>query len=140
MQVVAAVAGAISGMAETVIEEMLAKPSKSDRWPEEVRPLVAQVRDGLAVLNEAVAFVKSQPGTAYRNLVARKIVDMAIYLLIGALFCDHATAKEEKLAVARYWLAWRMPELRMLAEQVRSGEDAILRNFEALAGPLPAAE
>ena len=33
--------------------------------------------------------------------------------------------------------AWRMPEVRMLKEQICSGQQAVLSDFETLAGPLP---
>ena len=135
LQVVAAVAGVVSGTCATVVEELLGRD-----WPEAVAPLAEQLRGGLALLNESVAFVKGQAGTAYRDLYARKLVDMGVYLIVGALFCDHAAACAARVPAARYWLTWRMPELRMLAEQVRSGDLSAVEDFEALAVALPAAE
>ena len=132
LQVIAAVAGVTSGTANTVIEELIDRP-----WPEPIAPLIEQIRDGLALINEAVEFVKAQPGSTYRDLYARKLTDMAIFLIAGALFCDHATASDKKLAVARYWLSWRMPELRMHHEQCLSGDVAAVEDFDALAGPVP---
>jgi len=140
LQILAAVAGVVSGTAGTVIEELLAGPSKVKQWPQDVAPLIQQLRDGVALLNEAIEFVKSATGTAYRDLYARKLVDMAVFLVVGALFCDHATAGKKKLAVAKYWLAWRMPELRMLKEQICSGDQSVVDEFDALAGPLPVTE
>jgi hypothetical protein len=72
--------------------------------------------------------------------MARRLVDMAIYLLVGGLFCDYAANDESRLPTAKYWLQWRMPEVRMLAEQVRSGESLPVDEFEALAGPVPVAD
>ena len=135
LQVMAAVSGVTSGTATSLIEELLDRD-----WPKQAAPLVEQIREGLAVLNEAVEFVKSQPGTSYRDLYARKLVDIAIYLTIAALFSDQATADEKRLALARRWLAWRMPEIRMLKEQICSGEKSIVDEFETLAGPVPVAE
>ncbi len=135
LQVHAAVAGVVSGTADTLITKLLDRD-----WSHEIAPLIEQIREGLGVMAEAVAFVKEQPGGSYRDLYARKLVDMAMFLLIGTLFCDHATAKDEKLAVAKYWLAWRMPEFRMCAEHIHSGDMAVINDFEALAGPVPVAE
>jgi hypothetical protein len=140
LQIVAAVAGMVSGTCRTVLDELLAGPSSGSGrsgWPGEVAPLVEQTMEGVALLDEAVQFVKDQPGSSYRDLYARRLVDIGVYLITAALFCDHATAKAEKLAVARYWLRWRLPEIRMLAEQICSGETMVLSEFEALAGPLP---
>jgi len=135
LQIVAAVAGVVSGTARTVLDELLDR-----EWPQDVAPLVEQIREHASLLDEAVAFTKAQPGTTHRDLYARKLVDMAIYLIVAALFCDHATADETKLAAAKHWLAWRLPEVRMLREKVCSGDTQIVDEFEALAGPVPVAE
>jgi len=135
LQVVAAVAGVISGTAESLLNELLDRD-----WPADVAPLVEQIRQGMGLLEEAIAFVRAQPGMSYRDLVARKLVDIGVYLIVAALFCDCATAKEQKLTVAKYWLAWRLPEIRMLREQICSGDESVVRDFEVLAGPAPVAE
>ena len=92
------------------------------------------------MLDEAVEFTKAQSGAGFRDLYARKLVDIAIYLVVGALFCDHATASESKLAVARYWLSQRMPEIQMLHQQILSGDTAVIDEFETLAAPVPATD
>jgi len=137
LQIIAAVRGVSSGMAQTVVEMILqAQPD----WPEDLAPLVEQIHAGLDDLGEAVAFIKDQGGTEYMDLYGRKIVDMGVTLIIGALFCDQATAKEEKKAVARRWLAAKMPELRMNKELICSGDRSIMADFETLAGPVPIVE
>jgi hypothetical protein len=140
LQVVAAVRGVSSGTAQNVVEMLLERPSRGAEWPAEIQPLVERIRAALNDLAEAVAFVKSQGGTEYMDLYGRKLVDMAVALIVAALFCDHATAKESKLAVARRWLAARLPELRMNKELICSGDRCAIADFEALAGPVPVAE
>ena len=140
LQIIAAVAGVLSGTANAVLDELTAKPSRAESWPDEAAPLIEQVKAGQALLAEAVEFVKAQPGTDYRDLYARKLVDMACYLVMGALLADQAMASEPKKAVASYWLSWRMPEVRMLAEQIHSGDLAAVKAFDALAAPVPAAD
>ena len=135
LQVVAAVAGVISGTARTVIEELLDRD-----WPESVAPMIEQIREGLALMDESVEFIKAQPGTSYRDLYARKLVDIATHLIVAILFCDQATASEKKLQVAKYWLNWRLPEMRMFKEQICSGDVSPVEEFELLAGPLPVIE
>ena len=134
LQIIAAVRGVASGTAHTVVESILDRD-----WPADIAPLVQQIRDLLPVLDECVAFVK-ETGIDYMDLVARKLVDMAIGLIVGALFCDHATAKPEKLAVARRWLAVKGPESRMQKEIICSGDKQIVTDFEVLAGLVPVAE
>ena len=41
---------------------------------------------------------------------------------------------------ARRWLADKMPQIRMLKEQICSGDESVVRDFEVLAGPVPLAE
>ena len=135
LQVLAAVAGVTSGTAKTIIENLIDRT-----WPVELQPLIDQISQGAELLEECVAFVKEQSGATHRDLYARKLVDMALYLIVAALFCDHALASETKHAVARRWLAWRMPEIRMDAEMIKSGDTQIVEEFELLAGPVPVVE
>ncbi len=135
LQVMAAVAGVISGTCKTLLEEMLQKD-----WPEDIAPLVERVREGISLMDEATEFVKSQPAKSFRDLHARRLVDIGVYLIVAALFCEHATDREEKKAVAKYWLAWRLPEVRMLTEQVKSGDVSPVENFDAIATAAPAEE
>ena len=153
LQVVAAVAGVISGTAKECVEELIAQPSRAPgpghAWPADVAPLIQQIRQGLALLDEAVAFTKAQPGGSYRDLYARKLVDMGVYLVVAALFCDQGAdtpagapqaGGEKKKAVAKRWLADKLPQIRMLKEQVCSGDQSIVSDFQTLAGPVPVSE
>ena len=135
LQIIAAVAGVLSGTARTVLDELL-----ENDFPGEIAEMIDQVKDGLGLLEESIEFVKTQPGTDYRNLYARKLVDMAIYLIVAALFCDQAKVNEAKKSAAKYWLSWRIPEIHMLKEQICSGDDAVVNEFEILAGPVPVVE
>jgi alkylation response protein AidB-like acyl-CoA dehydrogenase len=134
LQIVAAVAGMASGTCQTLVEELVNRP-----WPEDMAPLAEQIRGGLALLGQAVAAVKAK-GTAHRDLYARKLVDIGVYLVVAALFCGQATASDRKKAVARRWLADKMPEIRKNVEQITSGDLSVVEEFEALAGPVPVTE
>ena len=140
LQVVAAVAGVLSGTAATVLEDLLAKPTRLAEWPADVAPMIAQLREGVAIMNECIAYIKAATGNGYKDLSARRLVDIALHLIVGALFCDYATVNEKKKAVARYWLSWRLPEMRMLKERICSGANQPVDEFAALAGPVPVAE
>ena len=130
LQVVAAVSGVTSGAVNDVIKEIL-----GDRvWPHELETLVAKIKEGQALLTEAAAFVKAQTsGNAYRDLYARKLVDIGINLVVAALFCDHAMANPKKLVVAKRWVTERLPQIKMLKEQICSGATFTLDEFDTLA-------
>ena len=144
LQVIAAVAGVVRGTARAIADKLLAGPSKPAEaeaaWPKDLHPLIEQVRGGLVLLDDAVAFIKAQPGSTHRDLYARKLVDMATYLIIAALLCDQAAASRTREPLARRWITWRMPEVRMLKETICCGDTQIVDDFETLAGPVPVVE
>jgi alkylation response protein AidB-like acyl-CoA dehydrogenase len=130
LQVVAAIAGVMNGTAAEVIGQVL----DGRDWPEALQPSVAALREGVGLMDEAVAFVKAHPeSNTYRDLHARKLVDLAIDVLVGALFCDQATASDKKVRVARRWATLKLPRMRALAAEVCSGESSTLTDFDALA-------
>ncbi len=145
LQVVAAVAGIASGTCNTVLESLVESPTRREKWSEETAPLVEQIRGGMAALQECVDFVKTQ-ATTYRDLYARKLVDMGINLIVAALFCDQADSSVDevmaarKAAVARRWMAIKMPENDMHREKILSGDSLVNDEFEAIAGPVPVVE
>jgi len=140
LQVLAAVAGVVSGTCATIIEELLEKPYFGGEWTEETKPLIEQLRQATTELEEAIVFVKAKP-SQYKDLYARKLVDMAINIIVGILFCDQATSELEmgktKLSIAKHWLNWRLPENKMFKEKILSGVDDVTTDFETLAGPVP---
>ncbi len=136
LQVLAAVRGVSSGSVFTVIDMLL----DGRDWPDDLTTYIKQIRAGKALLTEAIEFVKAQGGTEFMDLMGRRLVDMAIFLVVGAIFADQATASETKKAVLHRWLATKMPELRMNHEFIKSGERTPMTDFEALAGPVPVVE
>lgn len=144
LQVVAAVRSVSSGTAGNLIAELLERPSGASGSSEDsaggLADLAEQIRAGNVLLAEAVAYVKTQPGTEYMDLMGRRVVDMAVYLIVAAVLLDQAAVSERKLTVLRRWLGTKMPELKMDHEVVTSGERLPMTHFEALAGPVPATE
>jgi len=145
LQVIAAIAGMTSGTWETVVDTILEAPTRAEAWSDEVAPLIETLKAAKEDLIEAVAFVKTK-SPMYRDLMARKLVDMGINLIVGGLFCDQAcsSVNEEmaktKFAVAKRWLAWRLPESRMNKEVILSDDMQLVDDFETLAGPVPIVE
>ncbi|HNX27401.1 MAG TPA: acyl-CoA dehydrogenase family protein [Phycisphaerae bacterium] len=142
LQVIAAVAGVLSGTCKSVVEELTSKPSRAEKWSDQVKPYVDEIVAALDGLDEAINFIKEQ-STQYRDLMARKLVDMGIFLVCGTLFADQANSSvDEKMAarkfsVLKHWMAWRMPEFRANKETILAGKQYVNTEFEALAGPVP---
>lgn len=132
LQIVPAANAINSGTAEILLNQLLDRD-----WPEPVAADVERLRQGMEALNECIAFVKERPDENYRRLYARRMVDMALTLIIGAMFCDHAVADESRVPILRYWIGTRGVELNRNKELILSGEQSILEDFDALAGPVP---
>ena len=88
LQVIAAVRGVCSGTAEKYLLE-----KEEYDYPKEVNDLVKILKSGRSQLIEAINFAKEQPGTEYMDLHGRKLVDVAIMLIVGHLFLQQSIAK-----------------------------------------------
>ncbi len=153
LQVVAAVRGVCAGTAEKYLEELAAMP-----YCDEVKDLLALLDEGRKTMVECAAFVKEQ-GVDYMDLYGRQLVDIAMWLIIGYLFCGQASSRVEYLApvadsgqadaikaipmtdrkkmLARRWITRNAPMIRALAEEIKSGDRSSFRQYEILAGPIP---
>jgi len=132
LQIVAAVRGVTSGVAEGYFEEL----DKDFR-----RPLVAlskKLRAARRDLAKCVDFVKER-GSDYTDLYARDLVDTAIDILIGYHLLLMAEKSDRKLAMARHFIPRAATEIKRRSANVTSGDAAVLKQFEILAGE-PSAE
>lgn len=129
LQIVAAIAGVMGGTIREVVEEILAKRE----WVGDLADGVAKIREGLDLLDACVAFAKEQGAECYRDLYARDLVDIAIVLLVGALFADQATASDAKAKVLARWLAIGLPRIQAKRAKILSGATAVVDDFETLA-------
>jgi len=154
LQIVAAVRGVCSGTAEKLIEELA-----QQNYESEVKDLLEKLTEGKEKLKEAVAFVKGQ-GTEYMDLCGRSLVDIAIDLINGYLFCGQASTKVDmevatsmesaadngqtiamkvrKAMAARRYITKNAPQIAALAEMIFTGDKSTFTDYEAMIGPVPA--
>ena len=153
LQVVAAVRGVCSGTAEKYLAELAGweyDPSLSD--------LLAKLAEGTQQLKAAIEFTKGQ-GNDYMDLYGRALVDVAIDLINGYLFCSQASTKVEmnvpvagsgvgrngqtipmkhrKAMLARRYVEKNAPKIKALTDLVRQGDLSTFSEYEALVGPVP---
>ena len=152
LQIVAAVRGVCSGTAEKYLAELAQK-----EYAPELKDLLAKLAEGTKQLFSAVAFVKQQ-GADYMDLYGRPLVDIAMDLIVGYLFCDYASSKVEmnvavedsdeskeqtipmtkrKAIVARRFITKNAPKIAALAQLICSGDKSSFTDFAALIGPVP---
>ena len=152
LQVVAAVRGVCSGTAEKFIDEL----AQQD-YDTEVQDLLEILTHGAGQLDAAITYVKEQ-GNEYMDLYGRPLVDIAISLINGYLFCDQASTsvqmevpvagngaanektipmKERKAMLARRYITRNAPKIAAMVKQICAGDKSTFTEYETLVGPVP---
>ncbi len=153
LQVVAAVRGVCSGTAGKMFAELAELQYES-----ELKDLLAKLVDGTELLKKSIAFVKEN-GREYMDLYGRALVDIAIDLIVGYLFCGQASTKvamqveaateknqtenskiemkERKAMMARRFITKNVPKIISLVELICSGDKSTFAEYKALVGPVP---
>ena len=154
LQVVAAVRGVCSGTAEKFMTELALRD-----YMAEVKDLLELLARGREQLGEAAAFVKGQ-GTEYMDLYGRGLVDIAIDLINGYLFCGQASSlvemevavsaarmngdgratipmKKRKAIMARRYITRNAAKITALSEVIRSGDKSTFSDYASFVGPVP---
>lgn len=153
LQVVAAVRGVCSGTAEKYFAELAAH-----QYDPQLSDLLAKLAEGVQQLNKAIEFTKAQ-GNDYMDLYGRALVDIAIDLINGYLFCGQASTKVEmnvpvagtgtarngqttsmkarKALLARRYVEKNAPKIKALAESICQGNKSTFTDYEVLVGPVP---
>ena len=67
-------------------------------------------------------------------------MDSALIQIIGHLFLQQAVDNEKKKRVARRYIENESPRLRMFCQQIMSGDNSPLEEYELLAGPVPSSQ
>jgi len=152
LQIVAAVRGVCSRTAEKFIAELT-----QQQFQPEVKDLLEKLAEGTEQLKKSVAFVKEN-GNEYMDLYGRALVDMAIDLINGYLFCGQASTKvemevpvaengradngqtvpmkERKATIAHRYVTKNAPKIAALAELIRTGDKSTFTEYETLVGPV----
>jgi alkylation response protein AidB-like acyl-CoA dehydrogenase len=154
LQIVAAVRGVCSGTAEKFIAEL-----SQQQFQPEVKDLLEKLAEGTEQLKKSIAFVKEQ-GADYMDLCGRALVDIAIDLINGYLFCgqvstkvdmevaaavedglaeaaDTVPMKERKAKISRRFITRNGPKITALAELICAGDKSTFTEYENLIGPVP---
>lgn len=150
LQIVAAVRGVCRGTAEKFMAELA-----EQQYDAEVKDLLEVLAEGTKHLKEAIAFVKEN-GNEYMDLYGRALVDIAIDLINGYLFCDQASTKVEmevpvaqdgsasngqtismkkrKEMLARRYITRNAPKIAALAELIQTGDTSTFTDYESMVG------
>ena len=148
LQVVAAVRGVSNGTAAKYIEELA-----SAQYDDQFKDLLDILAEDAKVLDECVAFVKDK-GIDYMDLYGRGLVDIAIKLICGYIFCQQASSKYDmmtavdnngkqmsmkarKAMIARRYIKKNSPQIKAIAQLVCTGNVSSFEQYDEIAGPVP---
>jgi len=156
LQVVAAVRGVCSGTAEKVLAGLAQADFDSD-----LQYLLDILAQGRELMRESISFVKVR-GAEYMDLYGRCLVDIAIDLINGYLFCSQASSKvqmavrraaekskdeqdlismkDRKKLLARRYITKNAPKIKQLAELICKGDTSTFNQYAELIGPVPVAD
>jgi hypothetical protein len=156
LQVVAAIRGVCSGTAEKLIED-LAKEKIDD----DMKDLVSMLEECKELMNECVVFVKDKSND-YMDLFGRPLVDIAMDIIMGYLFCSQGSTqvemgvpvasdnsqsedgtismKQRKKMIARRFITRNYVKAKQFAEVIKSGDTSTFEQYEELIGPVPVVE
>jgi len=150
LQVVAAVRGVCSGTLEKFLTE-LAQQTYEPQLDDLIQ-LLARSRQELA---STIDFVKEQ-GNEYMDLYGRELVDIAIALINGYLFCGQASSKidmevpatenngqtqnismkQRKATIARRYISANDPKINALTKLICSGDKSTFSEYDNIVGPV----
>ena len=131
LQIVGAIGGILSGLADKYIEELAQEKPASGFEP--VAEKLAQIRQ---FLTKSIEYLKARKDNEYKDLCARKLVDMATDVIIGHLFLRHAPHDERKAAMAHRWAAQALARTKASAELITGDERTTLSRYDVIVGPV----
>ncbi len=153
LQIVAAVRGVCNGTAEKIIEELA-----GEQFEPELKDLLEKLAEGTEELKKAIAFIKEN-GNEYMDLYGRALVDIAIDLITGYLFCGQASTKvdmevaaaengqtgngetvqmkQRKAMIARRFVTKNAAKIAALEKLICTGDKSTFTDYAALVGPVP---
>jgi len=117
------------------------------------------LKEGTVVMKNCIEYVKEK-GNDYMDLYGRGLVDIAMELIVGYLFCGQASTKvemdvpvyveggketsdtismkERKKKVARRYITRNAARIKERGEIICAGDTSTFNQFAELVGPVPA--
>lgn len=154
LQIIAAVRGVCSPTAERFLEELA-----QQKYAQHLNDLLEKLAQATEQLKKAVQFTKEN-GNEYMDLYGKALVDIAVDLIIGYLFCRQASTKvdsqlptsadggkadneksvsikERKTKIARRFINKNLPKITALTEKICAGDKSTFTDFQNLVPPVP---
>ncbi|MDR2168729.1 MAG: acyl-CoA dehydrogenase family protein [Planctomycetaceae bacterium] len=127
LQIVAAIRGVTSGVYSDYIAQFEQKEF-NDQKLNELKTILIKGRNEIQL---AIDYAKSKSGD-YIELIARRLVDAAIAVLIGHHLLGQAEKNERKKAVAELFITRNESQIIMNCTQVKSGNTQTIDQYQLL--------
>lgn len=127
LQIVAAIRGITSGVYADYVAQLEQKEF-SDQKLNELKSILIQGRNEI---QSAIDYVKSRNGS-YVELVARKLVDAAIAVLVGHYFLKQAEKNDRKKSIAELFITKNESQITMNCSQAKSGNTQVIDQYQLL--------
>ncbi len=108
LQVVAAIGGIVKGVA---VERLNEFENEFNFAP--VEHLHKTIKDMKSLLEKSIEYIKTKDDSLYQDYHSRRLVEMTTYTTIGYLMLRDAVNSERKKDVARLFLEFALPEVKM---------------------------
>ncbi len=135
LQVVAAIKGVTSGTFQTYVEGY----EQTVFEDAELEAMKAQLVAAKEKVLECVAYVKTQ-SISYVDLQARKLVEMAMDVIIGHYMLKQAAILPRKKTIVKYFINREMPKIEGYRLAVLAGNMMAVENYLEIVGPVPEIE
>jgi hypothetical protein len=122
------------------LNDSLTKLSEQTYEDEELNTLASEVKKAQDMLLSSIEYVNDKKDSEgkrdadYRNLAARKVVDIAIDVYISYLLLNQAEKSYRKTSVAKKFIRDMVPRVDMNSKYVMSGDRTAIEDFEAIVG------
>jgi alkylation response protein AidB-like acyl-CoA dehydrogenase len=122
------------------LNDALTKLSEQAYEDEELKTLASKVKNAQNVLLASIEYVNDKRDSEgkrdsdYRNLVARKVVDIAIDVYVSYLLLNQAEKSTRKKSVAKKFIRDMAPRVGMNVKYVMNGDKTSIEDFEAIVG------
>ncbi|MDR0391247.1 MAG: acyl-CoA dehydrogenase family protein [Planctomycetaceae bacterium] len=127
LQVVAASRGITSGVYSDYIKQFEQKEFADQKLNE----LKSTLINGHAEIQSGIEYAKSRGGS-YVELIARRLVDAAIAVLIGHYLLAQAEKNERKKSVAELFITQNKPLITMNCTQIKAGNMQVIEQYQLL--------
>ncbi|MDY6863591.1 MAG: acyl-CoA dehydrogenase family protein [Thermodesulfobacteriota bacterium] len=130
IQIAAALRGILGGNAEKYFSTLATEVY--------VRPLIKLAREmekARKLLDKALHYLEGKKDKLYIDLVSKDLVDITSDIIIGYLFLRQAKRSDRKFIMAKRFIHYLLPKVRMRTEKILKGDKTTLSHFQLLAGP-----